>query len=185
MQPGKLLEILGVAERLKNTYRHSWTSSGRRESVAEHSWRLTLFAYFVCDEFPEIDGNKLIKMCLIHDLGEAFIGDIPSFEKTETDEAAEKRSIAEWLDTLPEHYRTEMISLYREMEARETTEAKIFKALDNMEAVIQHNEADLSTWIPKEYELNLTYGEDKAAFSPFLTALREAVRKDTEKKIKR
>ncbi len=183
MQPKELLEILHVAERLKNTYRHSWTSEGRRESVAEHSWRLTLFAYFVCGEFPEADGNKLIKMCLIHDLGEAFTGDIPSFEKTKADEETEKRRLTEWVESLPERYRGEMLALYREMEARETLEAKIFKALDNMEAVIQHNEAELSTWIPMEYELNLTYGADKAAFSPFLSALREEVKRDTEKKI--
>ena len=39
--------------------------------------------------------------------------------------------------------------------------------------MIQHNESPLSTWIPEEYELNRTYGWDKAAFSPYLTALRQ------------
>lgn len=183
MKPTELLEILHVAEKLKNTYRHSWTSEGRRESVAEHSWRLALFAYFVCDEFPDIDKDKLIKMCLIHDLGEAFTGDIPSFDKTKADEEREKELLSGWVASLPEPYASEMLALYREMEERKTTEAKIFKALDNMEAVIQHNEADLSTWQPNEYTLNLDYGFDKAAFSPFLTALREQVRRDTEQKL--
>ena len=76
-----------------------------------------------------------------------------------------------------------MRALYAEMNARETLEAKIYKALDNLEAVIQHNEADLSTWIEREYSLNLTYGNDKVAFSPYLTELRKAVREDTEAKI--
>ena len=59
----------------------------------------------------------------------------------------------------------------------------LIKAIDNFEAVIQHNESPLSTWIPDEYELNRTYGWDKAAFSPYLTALRQEMLEDTEKKI--
>ena len=65
MEARKLLDALSVAERLKDVTRHSYTSGGRRESVAEHSWRLTLMAYFVSDEFPDIDHEKLLKMCLI------------------------------------------------------------------------------------------------------------------------
>lgn len=71
------------------------------------------------------------------------------------------------------------------MNARETTEAKIYKALDNLEAVIQHNEADISTWLPLEYDLQMTYGVDKASFSPYLSALREMVRQDSIEKIKK
>ena len=85
MKPEKLIEVLSVAERLKDAVRHCYTSGGRRESVAEHSWRITLMAYFVSDEFPEADLLKIMKMCLIHDLGEAFTGDIPAFEKTDKD----------------------------------------------------------------------------------------------------
>ena len=85
--------------------------------------------------------------------------------------------------TLPQPYAGEMQALYDEMAARETTEAKLYKAIDNLEAVIQHNESPLCTWIPKEYELNRTYGWDKAAFSPYLTALRQEMLEDTERKI--
>lgn len=81
MEVKKLLEVLTTAEHLKDVPRHCYTSGGRRESVAEHSWRLTLMAYWVSDEFPEADLEKLLKMCLIHDLGEAFTGDVPTFRK--------------------------------------------------------------------------------------------------------
>ena len=91
MEPEKLIETLAVAERLKDATRHCYTSRGRRESVAEHSWRITLMAYLVSDEFPEANLEKLMKMCLIHDLGEAFTGDIPTFEKSEKDEEKENR----------------------------------------------------------------------------------------------
>ena len=164
MEPRILLETLAVAERLKDTTRHCYTRKGRHESVAEHCWMMTLMAYFVRDEFPEADMDKVIRMCLIHDLGE-------------------ERLLRDWVDTLPEFYREEMTALYGEMEKRETIEAKIYKAIDNLEAVIQHNISDLATWIPKEYELNKTYGDDKVAFSEYLRDLRAEVRRDTERKL--
>ena len=85
MKPKELLEILSVAEKLKCNTRHCYTSSGRRESVAEHSWRTSLMAMLLTKEFPEADMDKVIRMCLIHDMGEAFTGDIPTFEKTGAD----------------------------------------------------------------------------------------------------
>ena len=183
MEPRILLETLAVAERLKDTTRHCYTRKGRHESVAEHCWMMTLMAYFVRDEFPEADMDKVIRMCLIHDLGEAFTGDIPSFDKTAENEKTEERLLRDWVDTLPEFYREEMTALYGELEKRETLEAKIYKAIDNLEAVIQHNISDLATWIPKEYELNKTYGDDKVAFSEYLRDLRAEVRRDTERKL--
>ena len=183
MEPRTLIEALAVAGWLKDVTRHCDTARGRRESVAEHSWRLTLLAYLVSDEFPEADLTKLLKMCLIHDLGEAFTGDIPSFEKTAANEAREDELLRGWVASLPEPFRAEMQALYAEMNACESLEARIYKALDNLEAVIQHNEAPLSTWLPLEYDLQMTYGTDKAAFSEYLTRLRDQVREDSRRKI--
>ena len=178
-----LLNILHTAEKLKDTTRHSYTSGGRHESVAEHTFRLALMAYFIKDEFPEADIDKVIKMCLLHDIGEAFTGDIPAFEKTTSDEDTEKRLLFDWVEHLPAPFDTEMIALYREMETRKTLEAKLFKALDGLEAVIQHNEADLSTWSDNEFELNLTYAEDKCDFSPYLKGLRKSIKDESIQKI--
>ena len=183
MESRELLNALSVAARLKETTRHCFSPSGRHESVAEHSWRMALMAYWVSDEFPELDMDKVIKMALIHDLGECFTGDIPSFNKTSADEDTEARLLSEWVHALPEPFSREMTALYAEMDARQTPEARLYKALDNLEAVITHNESDLSTWIPKEYVLNLTYGDDKVAFSDYLVQLRAEIRKDTERKI--
>ena len=176
MEPGKLLETLAVAGRLKEVPRHCVMAGGRRESVAEHCWRAALMAYFLRDEFPEADMDRVIAMCLIHDLGEAFTGDIPAFRKTAEAEQEEARRLYDWIETLPQSYAGEMLALYGEMAALQTTEAKIYKAIDNMEAVIQHNESPLESWLPEEYPLNLTYCTDKSAFSAYLTALRAAVR---------
>ncbi|MBQ8180566.1 MAG: HD domain-containing protein [Ruminococcus sp.] len=183
MEVRKLLEVLSVAERLKDATRHCYTRNGRHESVAEHSWMMTLMAFFIKDEFPDADMNKVIKMCIIHDLGEAFTGDIPTFDKTKANEETEEKLLYAWVNTLPENYKAEMTALYDEMAKRETIEAKVYKAIDGLEALIQHNISDLSTWIPKEYELNKTYADDKVAFSEYLKKLREEIRKDTFRKL--
>ena len=183
MEARELLKAMAVAVRLKDTTRHCYTEKGRHESVAEHCWMAALMAFFLQDEFPEADMDKVIRMCLIHDLGEAFTGDIPTFEKTEENERTEEQLLREWVAALPKVCRDEMTALYDEMERRESLESRIYKAIDNLEAVIQHNFSDLSTWIPREYELNKSCGDDKVAFSPYLTALREEVRQDTLRKI--
>lgn len=183
MSPENLLEILHLAEKLKDVPRHCLTSGGRRESVAEHSWRITLMAYLVSDEFPEADIAKVMKMCLIHDLGEAFTGDIPTFLKTAEDEKREEELLFKWTASLPEPFGTEMTELYHEMAERRTLEARIYKAMDSLEAIIQHNESDISSWEPHEFDLNRTYAWDKCAFSEFLTELRRAVLEETEEKI--
>ena len=183
MQPRMLLEILSVTEKLKNVTRHCYTSNGRRESVAEHCWMAAMMALLLRDEFPEADMDKVIRMCLLHDMGEAFTGDIPAFDKHQGHEEQEAMLLNNWVTSLPEPYRSEFQALYAEMDARETVEARIYKAIDNMEAVIQHNISDLSTWIPLEYDLNLTYGDDKVGFSLYLTELRQEIRNDTQRKI--
>ena len=183
MQPFELISFLGVIEKLKCNTRHSWTSSGRHESVAEHSWRLAVIAMLLKDEFPDIDHEKVIKMCLVHDFGEAITGDIPSFNKKISDEKHEDNEVDKLIDTLPKTQRNEISALFSEMREMKTNEAKLVKALDKLEAVISHNEADISTWIPLEYELNLIYGEDECKGFEYLVELRKILKDISLKKI--
>ena len=185
MRPDELLDILSVAEKLKCNTRHSDTSSGRRESVAEHSWRLALMAMLVGPEFPEADRDRVIRMCLIHDLGEAFTGDIPAFDKTAADTQKEDAVLDSWVQTLPEPTRGEFTALLGEMNAQQTLEAQLYKALDRLEAVIQHNAADIASRLPLEYDLQLTYGAENVAFSPYLQALRQEINRQTLRKIQK
>ncbi|MBR5974980.1 MAG: HD domain-containing protein [Clostridiales bacterium] len=179
------LEILHVAEKLKDTPRHCTTSKGKPESVAEHSWRVSLMALFLKREFPDVDIDKVVSMCLIHDLGECFTGDIPAFVKTDSDRQVEDSLLDQWVASLPADLSSDIKALYQEMDAQETKEAKIYKALDKLEALIQHNESPLSTWSENEYELNKTYAFNTVEFSEWLTTLRQEILQDTLDKIER
>ena len=180
MDARALFDFLRVMERLKDAPRHCWTTGGRRESVAEHSWRVSLMAMLMADEFPGVDIDKVVRMCLVHDIGEAITGDIPTFMKTDADRVVEGREVDALIGGLPEPWPEQLGTLFAEMEALQTPEAKLYKALDRMEAIQQHNESDPATWLPLEYELNLTYGESNAAFHPYHKALRAEMRRETE-----
>lgn len=185
MTPQEVLEILHVAERLKCNTRHCDTSTGRRESVAEHSWRLCLFAMLLEQEpeFRSLDTDRVLRMCLIHDLGEAFTGDIPAFSKSVQDEGREQGLYEDWIAQFPPANRAQFQALLAEMTALATPEAKLYKALDKLEAVIQHNEASLDSWLPLEYDLQRTYGQEAVQFSPYLRALKAEIDRWTEEKI--
>ena len=183
MSPKDYLAIVHCIAGLKERTRHAWMTSGRQESVAEHSWRMALMAYFLRDEFPTANLTRVLLMALLHDMGEVFTGDIPTFEKTDADRAREHELRDEWMDALPAPYAAEVRSLFAEMDAMETAEAKIVKALDRMEAVITHNEGDPHTWLPLEYDLQRTYGVKEAAFTPVLKELRAEVNREVDEVI--
>ncbi|MGF0018142.1 HD domain-containing protein [Sporofaciens sp. SGI.106] len=185
MTPEKLLEILSKAAELKIATRHCYTSENRRESVADHSWRMALMAMLLSGEaeFQKVDMDRVIRMSLIHDLGEAFTGDIPTFEKTQEDAEKEETLLQEWIGSFPSPQKEEWVNLLREMEEMNTLEAKTYKALDKLEAVISHNESDIATWLPLEYELQFTYGKENVEFSEYLKELSKCIDKWTKEKI--
>ncbi|WP_077609948.1 HD domain-containing protein [Clostridium sp. Marseille-P2415] len=179
MNPQELIKFLGILEKLKCNTRHNWTTNGRQESVAEHSWRLAVMAMLMEKDFPELHMDKVIRMCLIHDWGEALTGDIPAFEKTGEDEAVEDEAVRSLLERLPEHLNASVAPLFEEMARCETKEARLCKALDKIETLIQHNEAGTKTWLPLEYDLNLTYGNEICESFQVTRKLRDEVRRDT------
>ena len=183
MNTREFINMLHIAERLKDTPRHCTTSKRRVESVAEHSWRVSLMASLLRGEFPDIDIDKVVNMCLIHDLGECFTGDIPTFDKTDQDRDTEDALLKEWIDSLPKEVADYMKALYAEMDAQDTKESKLYKALDKLEALIQHNESPIDTWSENEYELNKTYAFENVEFSEWLKELRKEILQDTIDKI--
>jgi len=179
MNPEQLIEFLGILEKLKCNTRHNWTTNGRQESVAEHSWRLAVLAMLMEEDFPELNMNKVIRMCLIHDWGEAVTGDIPAFIKTEADEEKEADAIETLLKNLPETISSVFLTMFKEMSDLTSDEAILVKSLDKIETLIQHNEAGSGTWLPLEYDLNLTYGNEVCGHFEKTQQLRDKVREHT------
>ena len=128
--------------------------------------------------------DKVICMCLIHDLGECFTGDIPTFLKTNEDRETEDSLLNRWVRGLPTEISGRMNTLYREMDALQTPEARLYKALDKLEALIQHNESPLDTWAENEFELNKHYAFDAVGFSDWLMSLRREILSDTLEKLR-
>jgi putative hydrolase of HD superfamily len=179
-----VLTFLRAAERLKTVRRSGWTSDGERESVAEHTWRLCLMAMLLYDRTPGIDLAHLLKVCLIHDLGEAIGGDVPAPAQVPGSSKAgqERADLLELTTALPPPLRHEIIDLWDEYEAAATPEAKLAKGLDKLETILQHtqgkNPADF------DYAFNLAYGRRYTADDPVLAALRARLDEETARRAK-
>ena len=185
----QILLVIRLGEKLKRILRHSWLSDGRHESVAEHTWRMSLMALLVAPHLDtELDVERLLKMVIVHDLVEAIAGDIPVFDLIADSTARtlkhqrEVDAMAEIVDMLPDINGEEINLLWSEFESSSTVEAKVAKALDKLEAQIQHNEAPLSTWLDVEKDLMLTL-ERYTGFDSFLDEIRSVVVGETKKKI--
>ena len=187
MEYRQFLDILMQAGKLKITPRHCFTEGDRYESVADHSWRISLMAMLLSheEEFRNLDMNRVIRMCLIHDLGESFTGDIPTFLKKSSDEEGEEDILRNWINTFDDETRKEWLDLLDEMNTQKTLESRVYKSLDKLEALISHNESDIRTWLPLEYDLQLTYGQDQISFSPYLKGLRVLIDDWTRDKIEK
>ncbi|MGM0751667.1 MAG: HD domain-containing protein [Bacillota bacterium] len=185
-----ILELIKLGEKLKSEMRHSWLSNGRQESVAEHTWRVSLMAMLIEPYLTQkVDSAKLLKMIIIHDLVEAEAGDIPAFD-TMNDRLAkeqkainERKSIERMRDMLGNALGEELYNLWFEFEEKETYEAKVANALDKLEAQIQHNEADISTWI--EIEHGMSFMMDKhVEFDGTLQVFKNIIENEADLKLK-
>jgi putative hydrolase of HD superfamily len=153
-----ILDFIQSIEKLKDTLRSAYTSQGKQESTAEHTWRLCILVMiFHKQYFPELDFEKLIKIALVHDLGEALNGDIPAPEQEGSKTDSERADLLTILRPLPPDLQSDFLSLWEEYEAAETEEAKIVKALDKMETLIQHNQGRNPDDF--DYGFNLNYGK--------------------------
>lgn len=177
-----VLAFLRTAERLKDTLRTSHTSSGRRESVAEHTWRLCLMATVLQDEFPDVDFGRLVRICLVHDLGEALGGDIPAVAQVagELKATQERRDLEAVAAPLPDRLRHELLVLWDEYEAATTPEAKLAKALDKLETILQHTQGRNPPGF--DYEFNLGYGRSHTTGHPVIEALRASLDEETRRR---
>jgi putative hydrolase of HD superfamily len=167
-----VLAFLRAAERLKTVTRSGWTSTGEAESVAEHTWRLCLMAMVLYGRAEGIDLAKLLKMCLIHDLGEAIGGDVPAPAQVAGSPKAcqERADLLSLVEPLPAPGRREILELWDEYEAASSPEARLAKGLDKLETILQHTQGRNPDDF--DYAFNLDYGQHYTAADPVLAALR-------------
>lgn len=176
------------AEKLKLTTRHSWLSnSASQESVADHSWMLSILAILLADKLDKkVNLLKVLKMLAIHDLAEAVTGDIPSHEvstRKENKFENEKKAFKSLITDLPKENAQEFLALWEEMEGKETLESKFANALDKVEAVMQHNVSDISTWDQGDFNVHPYYKDNYFNFDSFIRAFKDVVDDQSMKKI--
>jgi len=188
-QISSILNILTLAERLKFELRHSYTSNGRQESVAEHTWRMSLMAVLIEPLLKQkVDTSRLLKMIIIHDLVEAEAKDVSALDVLRNPELKvqkaekEKEAIENLRSVLLEINGQEIYDLFYEFEHKETYEAKVANALDKLEVQLQHNHADFSTW--EEIEYDMSFMMDKhVLFDETLFELKTQIEDEAEKKM--
>jgi putative hydrolases of HD superfamily len=180
-----VLDFLRAAERLKSTHRSAYTSEGQQESVAEHTWRLCLMAMVLAPEFPAVDFARLVKICLVHDLGEAVGGDVPAPEQARRREAGlatgkgkdERRDLLTLLEPLPSSLQSEIADLWDEYESAKTPEARLAKALDKLETILQHTQGRNPQGF--DYGFNLDYGREYTEAPQLVAEIRDILDAET------
>lgn len=185
--PLQLLRFVRLSERLKLELRRSWLSNGRHESVAEHTWHMALLALLIHRHLEHpVNLERTLKMVLVHDLVEAEAGDVPFFETGARQDSKHEREVAaieKIRHLLGPVTGEEIWGLWYEFEENRTLEAKVVKALDNLEVQMQHNLADLGTWEETEYDLVYTKMDRHCAHDSFLRSLCEATKLEAERKM--
>ena len=182
---GKILDFIKSCEKLKDTPRSaSHTSSGKRESVAEHSWRMALLAVCLLPYFPELDAKKVLTMCLIHDLPEQITGDVSAAELPDAQNklSSERSAAADLFSLLPEDLYRLLTLEYDDYSFINSPEARFAKAIDKAETIIQHNQGSNSEDF--NYAFNLEYGKAFFEDDEILKYIRSILDSDTLSHIK-
>lgn len=178
-----ILAFVRTAGRLKDTPRSAYTACGKQESTAEHSWRLSLLALTLKPNYPDLDFTRVLELCVAHDLGEALHGDIPAVDQDPScpKATAERDDLVTMLTPLPEADRAYFLGLWEDYEYGRTEEARLVKALDKLETILQHTEgrnpADF------DYAFNLEYGRAQTDFDAVTRTLRDLLDAETHRRL--
>lgn len=139
-----IIEFCKFAGKLKRTKRTGWdmrVGIKDGESVADHSFRAALMAMVLAD-MRKLDTEKIMRMALLHDLGESIIGDWDALQTKLDGRQAEKQqkedeALRKILALLPKDIESKYLETLKELSARETEESKLFRQLDRLETILQ------------------------------------------------
>jgi putative hydrolase of HD superfamily len=134
------IELVQLFDRLAALPRTGWLLRGvvDPESIAEHSYGVAVVAALIVDDLrargQTVDGERVLRMALVHDIAEAFTGDIPMPAKSD----ALRTALAEAEETtLAAVLPPAQLALWKEAEACATLEARIVKAADKLQMIIK------------------------------------------------
>ncbi|MCP3101674.1 HD domain-containing protein [Myxococcus sp. K15C18031901] len=137
-----LIETYFELNHLKQLFRQGWLRVGvspeRCESVAEHSLFVALLTLFLADtHFPQADAARAVRLALLHDLGEAYVGDLTPHDGVgqEDKHARERRAMEQLVGKLPRG--AEYLALWDEYERGASFEARLVKQVDRLEMGLQ------------------------------------------------
>ena len=128
---------------LKQLYRAGWLRHGvpkaRCESVADHSYGTAMLCLLLLDQHPGLDVGKTLKLALLHDLGECYVGDFTPHDDIDPGEkkAAEAAAVTKVLGKLPGE--SELIRLWQEYAEQSSPEARFVRQVDRLEMALQGN----------------------------------------------
>ncbi len=134
----RTVEFLFEAGMLKKTPRTGYQFLGTgKESVADHSFRMTVIGYVLASMKPEADGRKVVLMCLFHDMPEARTGDHNYVNKRYA-QVDETQALEDQVRGLP--FGQEMKELFREFNEAQTLEARLAKDADQIDLILDLKE---------------------------------------------
>jgi putative hydrolase of HD superfamily len=189
-KPQNILAFYQEAEKLKTVLRHSFLSSGRQESVAEHTWMMMLLAMVLMPQIEKpMDQAKVLRLIVIHDLAEAVTLDMPVWEgvKDRTKKIElERRALEKMLSSLDAKTKQALLVLWEEYETRESLEARFVKVIDTLDVVAQHNVANINSWDENDYLWQLSPMQDSFFdLDPLLRQVKDELDAWTIEKVKK
>ena len=174
-----IVRFIRAVEPMKSHTRSAWTAAGTPECIAAHSWRLCILALAVGPYLDDIDTDRLLRICLVPDLGEAIHGDVPAPDQSIDDDRhlAERAAVESLADLAGDVVGRQVIELWDEYSEGRSAEALVAKALDKIETISQHNQGAN----PEEFDygFNLEYGREIPISHGVIRKLREIVDRQT------
>lgn len=182
-----IIEFCKFAGKLKKTKRTGWAMRvGIKdgESVADHSFRVALMAMVLAD-MRKLDTEKIMRMALLHDLGESIIGDWDALQTKLDGRQAEKQqkedeALRKILALLPKDIESKYLETLKELSARETEESKLFRQLDRLETILQAIEYQKEGHDKKKFEA--FWGAKRSIQDEELLKIVEMLEKDSQEK---
>jgi putative hydrolase of HD superfamily len=145
-----LINFLFEVGMLKKTPRTGYQFLGSgKESVAEHTFRMTIIGYLLSLQEPQADSMKTTLMCLFHDLHEARTGDLNYVNKRYV-QIDEDKAIQDLAKGLP--FSDQIVSLTREFTEGKSVEACISRDADQLDLILSLKEQqDLGNTYAREW----------------------------------